>query len=101
MAEPDALTEKEWVRAIGDAAGWQGEIVTVEPEKLPDAGSIHGQDLVIDTTRIREELGFKETISREEAISQTVEWDRANPMEETPPGMFDYDAEDKILDELG
>ena len=56
---------------------------------------------MIDTTRIREELGFKEMISREEAILHTVEWDRANPMEEIPPGMFDYETEDKILDKLG
>jgi nucleoside-diphosphate-sugar epimerase len=101
VAETDALAEKAWIQAIADVVGWGGEIITVDPKKLPDAGSIHGQDLVIDTTRIREELGFEETISRKEAIRRTVEWDRANPMEEIPPGMFDYETEDKILDELG
>jgi nucleoside-diphosphate-sugar epimerase len=108
VGEPDALTHADWVSAIGQAAGWSGEIVTVSKDRLPkhlDWGLENtGQHLVVDTGRIRRELDFAETVSREEAIRRTVEWERANPPPEAnttnPPdqrGVFDYDAEDAAL----
>jgi nucleoside-diphosphate-sugar epimerase len=100
VAEPDPLTETEWIRAIGEVVGWNGDIVPVDAEKLPNAFSVHGQDLVMDTTRIRTELGFAEDIPRAEAIRRTIEWDRTNPPEELSPEADDYQAEDQILDQL-
>lgn len=100
VAEPDALTETEWIQAIADVVGWKGEVVPVDPDKLPGSFSVHGQDLIMDTSRIRSELGFAEAVSRAEAIRRTIEWERANPPEELPPEAYDYDAEDKILSEL-
>ena len=50
-----------------------------------------------DTTRIRDELGFRETITREEAIQRTVEWERATPPPGFTPHQFDYDSEDEAL----
>jgi nucleoside-diphosphate-sugar epimerase len=101
VAEEDGLTETEWIQAIADVVGWKGEIVPVDPDKLPGSFSIHGQDLVMDTRRIRAELDYKETLSRAEGIRRTIEWDRANPPEELPPNAFDYEAEDTVLAELG
>ena len=100
VAEPDPLTETEWIQAIADVIGWNGDIIPVDAEILPNAFSVHGQDLIMDTSRIRAELGFAEAIPRAEAIRRTIEWDRANPPEEVPPESFDYDAEDRILNEL-
>ena len=37
------------------------------------------QHWVADTSRIREELGFRESIDREVAIRRTVEWERHTP----------------------
>jgi hypothetical protein len=55
---------------------------------------------VVDTTRIREELGYTEPVSRDEALRRTVAWERAHPPEEVDPQAFDYAAEDALLAEL-
>jgi nucleoside-diphosphate-sugar epimerase len=102
VAEADALTEEEWVAAIGRAAGWQGEIVTVDPGQIADSQrwKANGQQLVIDSSRIRAELGFQEPVSRAEGLRRTVGWERANPPENINPAQFDYAREDEILSEL-
>jgi hypothetical protein len=56
---------------------------------------------VVDTTRIRAELGYMEVVPQEEALRRTVEWQRANPPEKYDPKEFDYATEDTILAELG
>jgi nucleoside-diphosphate-sugar epimerase len=79
--------------------GWPGEVVTVPHDYLPTPGledANWDQDLVTDTERIRRELGFGETVSREEAIQRTAEWERENPPESTEE-IFDYAAEDAAL----
>lgn len=101
LAEDPAPTELEWVEMIGAVAGWSGDIVPVDPDLLPEALHLdpHGQDLHMDSSRIRRELGYAEPVSREEAIARTIEWDLANPPE-TNPDPFDYAAEDAILAKL-
>jgi dTDP-D-glucose 4,6-dehydratase len=54
------------------------------------------QHWTIDTTRIREELGYREPVAQADAIRRTIEWERANPTESSPHE-FDYDAEDEAL----
>ena len=104
VAEPEALMEAEWVRAIGTAFGWSGEIVNLAtedmPEHLRDDDMDFAQDLVVDSTRIREELGYRETVEPGEAIERTVEWELANMPDESPPNRFDYEAEDTALPNL-
>jgi hypothetical protein len=53
--------------------------------------------LATDTSRIRDELGYAERVSRAEALRRTIEWERAHPPEEINPEEFDYQAEDAIL----
>ena len=77
-----ALTELEWVREIGAAAGFEGEIRTVPGQELPPELAEpydFAHDLVADTTRIRLELGALERVGRAEAVQRSVEWERANP----------------------
>ncbi len=98
--EPTALSTVELIREIGQVAGWQGEIVTAPKDHLPhhlskDADT--SQHWVIDTTRIRNELGYKESVHQEEAIRLTIEWERANPPTEIDTKMFNYAAEDAIV----
>lgn len=94
------LTEEEWVRAIGRAANWQGRIVTLPRERLPEAlrpGINTEQAWVLDTRHIREELGYDELLPRDEALRRTVAWERANPPAQVDPARFDYTAEDAVL----
>jgi len=81
VGEPEALSTEEWVRAIAQAAGWEGEVVVMPDETLPEhlrAGMDTSQHLVTDSTRIRNELGYAELISRDEALWRTIAWERAN-----------------------
>jgi nucleoside-diphosphate-sugar epimerase len=100
VAEPDNPTVVEWVREIGNAAGWKGEIVVVERDQLPDAlrSDFNAkQHLAVDTTRIRKELGYSEVVTLHEALARTIEWERKHPPVTVRPEQFDYAAEDAVL----
>lgn len=80
IGERTALTEQEWVEEIGKAAGWSGDVLHVPKGDLPEylrQPFDYRYELMIDTARFREELPYSESISREEAISLTVEWERS------------------------
>lgn len=103
VGETDALPLIDWVGEIARAAGWEGEILVVPGEDLPEhlrAQVNTDQNLVVDSARIREELGYQEPIGRDESIARTVAWERAHPPEEFAEGMFDYAAEDAALSGL-
>jgi nucleoside-diphosphate-sugar epimerase len=101
LGEPVACAEAEWGRRIGAVAGWSGEVVTVPGGRIPLPYRIE-QDLDMDSRRIREELGFTESVAPGEALSRTITWERAHPGEPTSGvGLLDYQAEDALLAELG
>jgi len=100
VGEAEALPEIEWVRAIGSAAGWDGEVVVVPAAHLPEGLTLAlntDQHLVTDTGRIREELQYEEVVTREEALVRTVTWERVHPPVQIDSRRFDYAAEDAIL----
>jgi nucleoside-diphosphate-sugar epimerase len=104
VGESHTLSETEWIRGIGRVAGWSGQVVTVPQERLPShlATAVNtDQHLVVDTTRIRQELGYDEPVSQEEALARTVAWERTHPPATVDPGQFDYAAEDAVLAEIG
>ena len=97
VGEEPAPTEREWVERIGTAAGWTGEVVTVQGEHLPEhlrQPFDFRYDLATDTGRIREELGYAEPTGWQEALERTVEWERSQREELAQP---DYAAEDAAL----
>ena len=103
VGEPFTMTMAERLRKIGEAAGWHGSIVLAPQGKLPQPltwGINAEQHIVVDSSRIREELGYKERIDLDEAFSRTIDWERAHPPTEIDPKDFDYAAEDAILAEL-
>jgi nucleoside-diphosphate-sugar epimerase len=82
VAEEDALTEAEWVRQVGRVAGWEGSVTALVREDLPEHLKRPGdwrQHLLIDSSRIRHELGYQELVYRDEALRRTIEWERLNP----------------------
>ncbi len=103
IGEEPALTMRQWIQAIGEAAGWHGTIVSVPEERMPEHLVVKintSQDLVYDTTRIRQELGYRELIPFDEGLKQTIAWQRAHPPSETGADQFDYAAEDAVLAEV-
>lgn len=100
VADPETVSEAEWVRLLGAAYGWPGAIVVLPADHLP----AHLQDpfnteqsWVADSTRLRQELGYSEHIPRDAALRRTVPWELANPPAAVDPAAFDYAAEDAVL----
>jgi nucleoside-diphosphate-sugar epimerase len=96
VAEPTAFTEAEWVARIAAGVGWNGRVVSVPKGKMPVPFNTE-QDLVVDTSRIRAELGFREIADPDEALRQTVAWER----DHLPELPVDYATEDALLAESG
>jgi nucleoside-diphosphate-sugar epimerase len=102
VGEPETLPISQWVRLIGQAVGWTGEVVTLPKQVVPAhlMLPLHThQHMMIDSTRIRQELGYAEPIPPAEALQRTIRWERAHPPEHLDPGSFDYAAEDALLRE--
>jgi len=100
VGEANALSELKWAQTIAAATGWRGEFVVLPADRAPAhlrSPANFAQHWVADTTRIREELGYRERIGREEAVRRTVDWELANPPAQIDLRQFDYDAEDAVL----
>jgi nucleoside-diphosphate-sugar epimerase len=79
VGEEPAPTESEWVRRIARAAGLPAEVREVGREELPRELAEpydFSHDLVADTRRIREELGYREVEDPDTAVSAAVAWER-------------------------
>jgi nucleoside-diphosphate-sugar epimerase len=103
VADSAVYTEAQWVRSIGRATGWIGKILAVPEEQLPDHLETPydwKHHCVGDCARIRSELGYQEPVRREEALRQTIAWERASPPIRIDPVQFDYAAEDAALARL-
>jgi nucleoside-diphosphate-sugar epimerase len=97
VGEADTLTELEWAERVARAMNWDGAFKVMPDAKVPAhlrAPGNTAQQWIGDTTRIRQELGFGEALSRDEAIRRTVDWERSNPPSGFTPHHFDYVAED-------
>lgn len=100
VGEPFTFTWAEWVGKIGEAAGWRGKIVTAPRGTLPEPlrhGINAQQHIVVDSSRIRRELGYAEKIDINEAIRRTVAWERADPPAQIDANQLDYKLEDEHL----
>ena len=100
VADSDSPTETEWIERLASAAGWSGKIAIMPKGRLPahlrnDFNT--AQHWVVNSSRIRAELGYSEIVSSEEALRRTVEWERANPPEKIDPAEYDYASEDAVL----
>ncbi len=97
VGEKEAFTELEWVERIGKTVSWTGTIKVIPRFMLP-AHLVLPYDwahhLAGDTSRIRRDLAYEESVSVEEALRRTVAWERAQPPKQIEPSHFDYAAED-------
>jgi nucleoside-diphosphate-sugar epimerase len=101
VGEPFALSIAERIAQIAKAANWHGRIVTLPSERVPEKlrwkGLDPAQDIVVDTSRIRQELSYGEHIDQVEAFRRTIAWERDHFPEKIVLEWFDYAAEDKAL----
>ena len=103
VGEPESLSYAEWVRLLGHAARWGGSVVVAPndslPAKLNPPKGNYDQHLVVDTARIRQELGYQEPVPRDETLRRTIAWERETRPKDIDK-LLDYAAEDGALAEL-
>src|SRR2546423_86602 len=78
IGEKEAESESDWIQRIGKAAGWNGQLrIAPTPRNHQREPYDWNQHLAGDTSRIRRELGYRETITPKEAMKRSVDWERA------------------------
>ncbi|QYN20872.1 hypothetical protein [Amycolatopsis sp. DSM 110486] len=106
VADDELLTVRQWAQLVARAAGSDLEIRSL-PRELPNPGlavsAFGGQEsptCIVDTTRLREDLGYRDVVSVTDGIAETVEWMLANEPVLRASGTtdpFDYPAEDALV----
>lgn len=102
IGSPGTITVASWVKAIGDVMGWDGEIVLIPDDHLPphlQTGHTYQQHFLLNTTKIRRELGYSEQTNFVESLRKTVEWQVEYPPTTYDETRFNYAAEDAALKE--
>jgi nucleoside-diphosphate-sugar epimerase len=72
LGESEALTEQEWILVVAGAAAWRGDVIA-DPDTPPTLPAHWEFPLVTSTRRIRQELGYREAVGREEGVRRSVE----------------------------
>ena len=104
VGERDTLSMEERAQAVAEAAGWRGRIVLAPPGALPERlrmGVATDQDVIVDSRRIRAELGYAEPTPLAETYARAVAWEREHPLETSDSAGNDYEEEDRLLADLG
>jgi nucleoside-diphosphate-sugar epimerase len=104
VGDAENFSELEWRQHTSAAAGWRGRFVVLPGDRAPAHVKAKGnlrQHWVVDTARIRRELGYREPVARGEALRRTIEWERANPPSQVTAAEYDYAAEDRALEGAG
>lgn len=82
VADERHYTEFEWATRLAQAMNYSGRILPAPSVKLPkslQADIDARQQMILDSTRIRGELGYTELLREEVALQRTIEWELANP----------------------
>jgi len=80
VGQPFVRTQADWARTLLTLMGHDSEIELVEPESngiLSDRANSSNlaYPLTLDSTRIRQELGYSEVIPEEQALRRTIDWE--------------------------
>jgi len=79
VGEREAPAMIDRARAVARAAGWTGEVLAVPEDELPPEERRprnFAQDILYDTSRIREDLDYEEIVPEEEGLRRTIAWER-------------------------
>jgi nucleoside-diphosphate-sugar epimerase len=97
VCEQPSFSELEWARKIAGEMRWDGEFIVLPVDHTPPHLLKPGntaQHWAASSARIRHELGYNEPVAIEQAIRQTIRWERENPPAMEFSAQFDYAAED-------
>ena len=96
ITDEDTWTERAWIGHIAASMGWEGGIVIVPQEELPEGMrglGERGQDLWVEASAIRRDLGHRDPFDVPTAMGRTIAWERRHLA--TDP--VDYAEEDAVL----
>lgn len=108
IGDEEVLSVRQVIELIADALDHKLEIVSMPYDLALPARPLLAQPLpthrVLDLTRVRTDLGYRDLVPAREAIGRTARWLAEHPhdpgsteeMVLTDP--FDYDAEDVLMD---
>ncbi len=93
VADPAPFSEAEWTARMAPVA--------IVPRDKAPAHLVKpynfAQHLFMDSSLIRSELGYAESVPIDQALASTVAWEQANPSPRVNPAEFDYAAEERAL----
>jgi hypothetical protein len=106
-ADEDQFTVRQWVQLVAAYAGGELDIVGIPSAvarshlaELLAPGA--GPHMIVNTEKVRRELGYVEVVSAEDALRETVEWMVANPIDLADYPLyrakFDYELDDLMID---
>lgn len=110
-ADDQQLTVRQYVETLLAHAGGRAEVIGIpsvlaplfEAIYIPSAQSISAHTL-LDTSKIRTDLGYRDARTPSEALLESVEWYTEHPVSaDRPPAAyidtFDYELEDRMIAE--
>lgn len=106
VGDDDQFTTRQWVQRVAGLMGADLEIVGLPSELAPSAlGELlspsAGPHVLVDTSLAKELLGYREVVTADAALAETVAWLLENPVTTAGypmyAGNFDYDMEDRLL----
>ena len=107
VAEERTLTLREWVETIANEMGHKFVYISM-PWNLARPCHIWAtseRHLVLDNTKIKKELGYRDLVPAKEGLKRTVQWFLENrpelggEIEQQLMDPFQYDVEDRIIQE--
>jgi nucleoside-diphosphate-sugar epimerase len=82
VAEENSFTESEWVQMIQKYCQSEIPIQTTKNESLD---FYPAQQLIIDSQKIRQELGYKEIVPFPQGMLETIQWENEHPPAQNQP----------------
>lgn len=107
VSDEDQFTARQWAETVADIAGGALELIGIPSLIAPSAlneflAPMSRPHMIVDDRKIRAELGHTDVVTAEQALRETVEWLRENPVRQedypTYPAKFDYDLEDRLVE---
>lgn len=92
-------TVRQLATKIAEFMDWKWEIVSFPDKILPQGFPFpYRPHIVVDTSKIRFQLGFKENFSLETGLKATIKWTLEHPPKEVIEDNFNYELEDEIYE---
>jgi hypothetical protein len=106
--DQDQYTTRQWIELVTDILGAELQVVSIPSEiglaTYEELHSMSGQSShhLVDTTKLRVELGYADVVRAKDATASYVAWLQSNPPgPDDYPGFidqFDYRAEDQLYE---